>query len=61
MRRKLIIDGNAVYEIDSECMRCKEERETASMRQKEDRSGMKYTEVSEKVSLPGHPKMPDES
>ena len=24
MRRKLIIDGNAVYEIDDECVRCKE-------------------------------------
>lgn len=27
MRRKLIIDGNAVYEIDDECARRKEERE----------------------------------
>lgn len=27
MRRKLIIDGNAVYEIDDECVQCKVMRE----------------------------------
>jgi len=27
MRRKLIIDGNAVYEIDDDCIRCKEIRQ----------------------------------
>lgn len=25
MRHKLIIDGNAVYEMDDECLRCQEE------------------------------------
>lgn len=25
MRHKLIIDGNAVYEVDDECMACQEE------------------------------------
>ena len=28
MRHKLIIDGNAVYEIDEECLRCREEQNT---------------------------------
>lgn len=27
MKGKLIIDGNAVYEIDEECMRTKEKKE----------------------------------
>ncbi len=26
MRHKLIIDGNAVYEVDDECMACREEK-----------------------------------
>ena len=33
MRRKLIIDGNAVYEMDDECLRCKEEREEERLHQ----------------------------
>ena len=31
MRRKLIIDGNAVYEIDDDCVRCKETQQGQSM------------------------------
>ncbi len=37
MRRKLIIDGNAVYEIDDDCVRCKE-------RQREQTSGWQTSE-----------------
>ena len=32
MRRKLIIDGNAVYEIDDECARCQEKRQEADQK-----------------------------
>ena len=34
MRRKLIIDGNAVYEIDDECARRKEAQEKKDVSQK---------------------------
>ena len=33
MRRKLIIDGNAVYEIDDDCARRKEERQGQTLEQ----------------------------
>lgn len=38
MRRKLIIDGNAVYEIDDECARCQEKRQEVDQK-KVDSSG----------------------
>ena len=37
MSRKLIIDGNAVYEIDEDCMLKNRIRENDYMREKEDK------------------------
>lgn len=38
MNRKLIIDGNAVYEIDEECM-LRQRLDQENQEEKEDRSG----------------------
>ena len=38
MRHKLIIDGNAVYEVDDECMACQEEEETSKTGGRKDRT-----------------------
>lgn len=46
MRHKLIIDGNAVYEIDDECMNCRKEK----CGQKEIQEG---TEQTKEESLTG--------
>lgn len=35
MKNRLIIDGNAVYEIDEECMKKKNEEEKDSVKTKE--------------------------
>ena len=43
MKRKLIIDGNAIYEIDEECMK-KREREEMERKQKGKEENKKRTE-----------------
>ncbi len=52
MRRKLIIDGNAVYEIDDECARRKEASVQRSSWELEDRVKEKRGEDMEKDRSP---------
>jgi len=47
MRRKLIIDGNAVYEIDDECVRCKEAQQMQTSRRQRS-AGQTLNDASEK-------------
>ena len=42
MRHKLVIDGNAVYEIDDDCLGCRQKEETA---RKEGCSGSRRKEA----------------
>ena len=45
MRRKLIIDGNAVYEIDDECI-CRKEAQQIPDRDNRGSSGQRMTDTS---------------
>ena len=45
MRRKLIIDGNAVYEIDDDCVRCKERQQMQTLRRQKS-AGQTLTDAS---------------
>ena len=46
MRRKLIIDGNAVYEIDDDCVRCKETQQMQTLRRQKS-AGQTLNDASE--------------
>ena len=46
MRRKLIIDGNAVYEIDDECV-CHKEAQREQMRNWQGAAGQTLTNASD--------------
>ena len=46
MRRKLIIDGNAVYEIDDECV-CRKEARREQMRERQGTAGQTLTNASD--------------
>ena len=45
MRRKLIIDGNAVYEIDDECV-CRKEARREQMRERQETASQARTNPS---------------
>lgn len=51
MRRKLIIDGNAVYEIDDECVLRKEEQRQQTMKW-QTTDGLRQNGVSDGKMVP---------